>query len=255
MATRLEIHSGGRGAPSIAPLRDGSATNRILFVSGDAQLRALLSQLLAAHRYDVVTVSPAAAPFACRRAGGWDAAIIDAAAGHGASRWLRTLGGTARVPTIAIAAARSGATPEPLWSRVDAVLHEPFDARKLLLIIRGLFAGRRRAPASADQALTTGPITLQSQLNSATVAAREISLTDTETRILRELMLAAGTPVSRDRLTRCALRRGRSPEDRCLDTHVKRLRRKLGNDRHDRTPIRTVRGVGYLLLQEWEPAS
>ncbi len=87
----------------------------------------------------------------------------------------------------------------------------------------------------------------------ANVAAREIELTDVETRILHELLINASTPVTRERLTRRGLLRDWSPVDRCLDAHINRLRRKLGRDRHGRTPIRTVRGVGYLLLEEWEP--
>ncbi|HET7924058.1 MAG TPA: winged helix-turn-helix domain-containing protein, partial [Rhodanobacteraceae bacterium] len=128
------------------------------------------------------------------------------------------------------------------------------DARKLLLVIRGLFADRREAVGRAEQALTTGPVTLDSLLNTATVEAREVSLTGAETRVLRALMLAPSTPVSRDKLTRCGLGRGSSPDDRCLDTHIKRLRRKIGNDRHGRTPIRTVRNIGYLLVEQWQPA-
>ena len=231
------------------------SSSRILLVSDNVQIRTLLSRLLAAHRYDVVAVE-GCAPLTLEAGGDWDAAIIDAAAGHGAGRWLRTLDRTGHVPTLAIAPAKNGDAAEALWSRVDAVVHEPFDARKLLLIIRGLFADRRETAGGAEQAaLTTGPVTLHSLLNTATVEAREVALTGAETRVLRELMLAPSTPVSRDKLTRCGLRRDSSPDDRCLDTHIKRLRRKLGTDRHGRTPIRTVRSIGYLLLEQWQPAS
>ena len=226
------------------------SSNRILLVSDNVQLRTLLSQLLTAHRYDVAAVE-GCAPLTVEAVANCDAVIIDAAAAHG--RWLRNLDRT--VPTLAIAAARNGAGAESLWTRVDAVLHEPFDARKLLLVIRGLFADRREAAGRAEQALTTGPVTLDSLLNTATVEAREVALTGAETRVLRELMLAPSTPVSRDKLTRCGLGRGSSPDDRSLDTHIKRLRRKLGTDRHGRTPIRTVRSIGYLLLEQWQPAS
>jgi len=116
-----------------------------------------------------------------------------------------------------------------------------------------LLAVRHRDTAGADGPLTKGPLTLHPLLNEATVAARQALLTDVETRVLRELMLAENAPVSRDRLTRCALGRGWSPDDRSLDSHIKRLRRKLGLDRDGRTPIRTVRGVGYLLLEQWQP--
>lgn len=228
----------------------GPSSKRILLVSDDLQLRALLGQLLAAHRYDVSAVH-ACAPLTCEA--GCDAAIIDAAAPHGAARWLRNLERTGHVPTLAIAVGKNARAAETLWSRVDAVLHEPFDARKLLLVMRGLLAARRETVGRA--ALTTGPVTLHSLLNTATVEAREVALTGAETRVLRELMLAASTPVSRDKLTRCGLGRDSSPDDRCLDTHIKRLRRKLGTDRHGRTPIRTVRNIGYLLVAQWDPAS
>ena len=226
------------------------SSNRILLVSDNVQLRTLLSQLLTAHRYDVAAVE-GCAPLTVEAVANCDAVIIDAAAAHG--RWLRNLDRT--VPTLAIATAKNGNAAESLWTRVDAVLHEPFDARKLLLVIRGLFADRREAAGRAEQALTTGPVTLDSLLNTATVEAREVALTGAETRVLRELMLAPSTPVSRDKLTRCGLGRGSSPDDRSLDTHIKRLRRKLGTDRHGRTPIRTVRSIGYLLLEQWQPAS
>jgi two-component system response regulator CpxR len=226
---------------------------RILLASDNAQLRLLLSGLLSAHGYEVLATG--AAETCVRESGAeWDAAIVDAAAPGGAARWLHALGAPTRVPSIAIATTNNAEAARRLWNRVDAVLHEPFDARRLLLTVRGLFAGRR-GTARVDDSLTRGPVTLQPLLNAATVAARETSLTDAETRLLRELMLAIGTPVSRDRLTRCALGRGWSPDDRCVDTHIKRLRRKLGADRHGRTPIRTVRGVGYLLLERWQPAS
>jgi len=240
----------GRASVALMTHSPELSSNRILLVSDNVQLRTLLSQLLTAHRYDVVAVE-GCAPLTVEAVANCDAAIIDAAAARG--RWLRNLDRT--VPTLAIATAKNGNAAESLWTRVDAVLHEPFDARKLLLVIRGLFADRREAAGRAEQALTTGPVTLDSLLNTATVEAREVALTGAETRVLRELMLAPSTPVSRDKLTRCGVGRGSSPDDRRLDTHIKRLRRKLGTDRHGRTPIRTVRSIGYLLLEQWQPAS
>jgi DNA-binding response OmpR family regulator len=224
---------------------------RILLACDDTQLRSLLSELLATQHYDVVAVGTYATPWMRRPAADWDAAIIDSALPHGAARWVRALEGITRVPTIAIAA-KAGAGMGPVWNSVDAVLHEPFDARKLMLVMRGLLAGRTRA--RAEKTLTAGPMTLHSPLNTATVDAREIALTDAETRVLRELMLAASTPVPRDRLMRTGIGRDSSPADRSLDTHIKRLRRKIGTDRHGKTPVRTVRGVGYLLIADWQPA-
>ena len=105
-----------------------------------------------------------------------------------------------------------------------------------------------------DAPVSVGPISLAPLLNAATVASREVELTDVETRILHELLLNATHPVTRERLTRRGLMRNWSPDDRTLDTHINRLRRKLGVDTRGRTPIRTITGVGYLLLADWKPA-
>lgn len=226
---------------------------RLLLVCDDAQLRTLLSQFLTAHGYSVVAESNA---MTRTRAAGCDAAILDAGKTQlEAARSLRELQKTPRLPTVALAAPRQGADSESFWQRVDVVLDKPLDPRKLLLVLRGLFAGRERAAAAEQQALTAGPLTLQSLLSSVAIGTREVALTGVETRILRELMVAAGTPVPRDRLAGCGSPRGWSPDDRTLDTHVKRLRRKLGTDCGGRTPIRTVRGVGYLLITDWQPSS
>jgi DNA-binding response OmpR family regulator len=120
--------------------------------------------------------------------------------------------------------------------------------------VRGMLHGKPADAAQRHESLVVGPITLHTLRNVATVANREIDLTGAETRILAELLARASSPVSRDRLTLRALGRQWSPFDRSLDTHVKRLRRKIGEDHAGRTPIRTIRGVGYLLLAEWRPA-
>jgi DNA-binding response OmpR family regulator len=228
-----------------------TAPTRLLVVSDDAQLRTLLGQFLGAHRYGVDAVGSTAQ--LAQPAAGWDAAIVDAGGTQlEALRALRSLERTARVPTIAVAGAKTGV--DSLWQRVDVVLDKPLEPRKLLLVLRGLLACQTRAAPPHQDALTAGPFTLQCLLNTLTVATREITLTGVETRILRELMLAATTPVARNRLAPpCNPARARPPDDRALDTHVKRLRRKLGTDEHGRTPIRTVRGVGYLLLTDWQP--
>jgi two-component system response regulator CpxR len=234
---------------------DAAMPLRLLLVSDDAQLRTLLSQFLSAHGYSVIAESNA---LPRGRAACCDAAIVDAGKTQleaaRSLRDLRELQRAARVPTVALAAPRRGADSESLWQRVDVVLDKPLDPRKLLLVLRGLFARGARAAAAEQQALTAGPLTLQSLLSSLAIGTREVALTGVETRILRELMLAAGTTVPRDRLARCGSPPGWSPDDRTLDTHVKRLRRKLGTDCGGRTPIRTVRGIGYLLLADWRPS-
>jgi DNA-binding response OmpR family regulator len=225
---------------------------RIVVVSDDGQLRSLVCSLLNAHGYgNVASVDTSSVPAVTRRLAEWDVAIVDTSGFPGGGlRALQQAKNVSRA-TIAIFADKNGAAaPRELVAGTDVVLGKPFDPRELLLVIRGILDGQGDA-APQDATLSAGPITLSPLLNHATVATREIELTGVEARILRELMSNVNRSVTRERLMeRASLR---SPDARGLDTHVSRLRRKIGVDRRGRTPIRTVRGTGYLLVERWEP--
>jgi DNA-binding response OmpR family regulator len=231
-----------------------SPAARIVLVSDDEQMRSLLCGLFAAHGYASVTgLDSNSALAAQQREARWDLAIVDVSAA--ASRVLPQLKATSRA-LVAICVPNNG-TAAQVVAGSDVALGKPFDPRELLLVVRGMLevevgvdtGGDAASPAAAT---TAGPITLTTLVNTARVGAREIELTDVETRILHELLANASNPVSRERLTRRALLRDWSPDDRALDTHINRLRRKIGPDHRGRTPLRTVRGVGYLLLAEWQ---
>lgn len=236
-------------------LLDNSLTARIMLVSDDAQLRSLLCGLLVAHGYDgVLGVDSQNALTAERLRATWDVAIVDASTSScGAMHALRQLKATNAAIVVIVPKKNGTATPHEIAGGGDVVLGKPFDPRELLLIIRGMLEGDVETEAPGDSPLSVGPISLAPLLNVATVASREIELTDVETRILHELLLNATHPVTRERLTRRALMRSWWPDDRTLDTHITRLRRKLGVDTKGRTPIRTITGIGYLLLADWTP--
>lgn len=226
-----------------------------MLVSDDEQLRSLLCGLLVAHGYGgVVGVESRGDLLAERSGAAWDVAVVDVSvSSDGARRALRQLR-TTDAAIVAIVAKKNGAAPQELAADGDVMLGKPFDPRELLLIIRGLLDDDRGTEAPSDATVSVGPISLAPLLNAAVVASREIELTDVETRILHELLLNATHPVTRERLTRRALMRDWSPYDRGLDTHINRLRAKLGNDERGRTPIRTITGVGYLVIADWTPA-
>lgn len=82
---------------------------------------------------------------------------------------------------------------------------------------------------------------------------QELDLTAAEFDVLKALISAAGSPVSRDTLSREALGRSTSPMDRSLDNHVSRLRRKMGAASDGRPRIVSIRGVGYLYRVSGQP--
>jgi two-component system response regulator CpxR len=216
----------------------------------------LLCGLLVAHGYDgICGVDSQTALTAERLRAEWDIAIVDVSVpSFGAMHALRALQATNAAIVVIVPKKNGGATPHDLAAGGDVVLGKPFDPRELLLIIRGMLEGNADAEEPSDAPVAVGPISLSPLLNAATVAAREIELTDVETRILHELLRNAAQPVTRERLTRRALLRNWSPDDRALDTHITPLCRKLGVDQRGRTPIRTITGIGYLLLADWKPA-
>lgn len=231
------------------------AAARIVLVSDDEQFRSLLYGLLIAHGYgDVVGVDTRSALAPKRPLPDWDVAIVDTSVSYDDTiRVLRRLKSTSAA-TVAIFATRNGAAaPRELTAGSDVLLGKPFDPRELLFVIRGMLDGKGEATPEGDATVSAGPIRLSTLLNQASIASRDVELTGVETRILYELMTNASRPVARERLTRRALLRERSPDTRGLDTHIKRLRRKIGVDQLGRTPIRTVRGVGYLLVENWKP--
>lgn len=87
-------------------------------------------------------------------------------------------------------------------------------------------------------------ITLEPAARRLSVEGQPLDLTSLEFDILACLVRAAGTIVDRDRLMTEVFARQLNPEDRSLDVHISRLRRKLGP--HS-SLIVTVRGVGHMV--------
>jgi two-component system response regulator CpxR len=229
-----------------------------VLVSDDEQLRSLLCGLLAAHGYSGVSSSDSAGALMGERSrAAWDVAIVDLSVpSAGALRVLARLK-TTSAATVVIGANKNGMAAHELQAQGAVLVAKPFDPRELLLIIRGMLDDgggfETRSGSEFSAGVSAGPVTLTPLLNAALVASREIELTGVETRILHELLIHAAQPVTRERLTRRGLLRDWSPGDRALDTHINRLRRKVGNDERGRTPIRTITGVGYLLVADWTP--
>lgn len=239
----------------VGTARPASDVERILFISDDDQFRSLLCGLLAAHGYpNVIGVGSQTPLVSSNGPANVDIAIVDTSVSHAeAVRVLRKLKNNGDTSIVVIVANGHNSASGELATNGDVLLAKPFDPRELVFVVRGMLHGRARGASPSRASLSAGPVTLHALLNTATVAAREIDLTGAETRVLEELMTNAGNPVTRDHLTRRALGRAWSPFDRCLDTHINRLRRKIGEDLGGRTPIRTIRSVGYLMLADWEP--
>jgi len=127
----------------------------------------------------------------------------------------------------------------------DDYIPKPFSPREVVLRIRAVL--RRRAGGADDAAaerLRAGAIVLDPEAHRVEVRGKEISLTATEFRLLERLLERQGRVQTRSRLLADVWGYAEEVDSRTVDTHVRRLRRKLGSE-SDR--IETVIGVGYRL--------
>ncbi len=130
----------------------------------------------------------------------------------------------------------------------DDYIVKPFSPRELVLRV-GAVLRRAQAPQAADpsQRLVLGKLTIDTARHRVAVEEEDIPLTALEFKLLLDLASRRGRVQSRDSLLDRVW--GYSPgiETRTVDTHVKRLREKLGAASDY---IETVRGVGYRIRED-----
>ena len=165
---------------------------------------------------------------------------------------LRQLRQRSRVPVLMLTA-KAGrldrATGFDLGA--DDFLAKPFYPEELLARVRAIL--RRSLPASTGSAnvLQAGEVMLLPGTRSAFYRGQPLDLTAMECEILEQLLRSSGQVVSRDQLSLQLYQRPTSAFDRSIDTHVSRIRRKMGAGRH---LILSVRGTGYQLCQPADEA-
>jgi len=123
----------------------------------------------------------------------------------------------------------------------DDYMVKPFNVRELLLRIRGLLR-RQHAVANSGQPLSRHGVYLDPGAHKVSYNEQPIDLTATEFRLLEDLLRHAGLVRSREELLSHVWGYEFEGYARTVDTHVKRLRGKLGDAA---SMIETVRGVGY----------
>jgi two-component system, OmpR family, phosphate regulon response regulator PhoB len=126
----------------------------------------------------------------------------------------------------------------------DDYVTKPFSVRELVLRLKAVLR-RASAPPPEKPPEGVGPITVDVEAHRAFVDGAEVTLTPLEFRLLTTLMARAGRVQSREQLLTDVWEMSSELETRTVDTHVKRLREKLGSARD---LLETVRGVGYRLI-------
>jgi two-component system, OmpR family, phosphate regulon response regulator PhoB len=123
----------------------------------------------------------------------------------------------------------------------DDYVTKPFSVRELVLRLKAVLR-RFGAPDHEAGTLVLGLLRLDTDAHRCFVEDEEIPLTVLEFRLIEHLMVRKGRVQSRERLLMDVWGISSRLETRTIDTHVMRLREKLGKAR---ACLETVRGVGY----------
>jgi two-component system phosphate regulon response regulator PhoB len=130
----------------------------------------------------------------------------------------------------------------------DDYVVKPFSVRELVLRVKAVL--RRAGQQGSEKPITeVGGIRIDVDQHRAWVRGELLDLTPLEFRLLSTLVTRAGRVQSRERLLSDVWEMSSELETRTVDTHVKRLREKLGSGRD---LLETVRGIGYRLVDPTE---
>jgi DNA-binding response OmpR family regulator len=128
----------------------------------------------------------------------------------------------------------------------DDYLTKPFSLRELAARVNAILRRRERIEAAASEApIKRAGLVVDPKRRRVEVDGEDVQLTPLEFEILRVLAAEPGAVLSRDELMDRIWGYRDVAGGRVVDSHVARLRRKLGEDGNDPRFIRTVHGVGY----------
>jgi two-component system phosphate regulon response regulator PhoB len=161
--------------------------------------------------------------------------------GEDVCRQLRAREVTAWIPVIMLTAkARPEDRVAGLELGADDYLTKPFSPRELVLRLRLLIQKSRTS--NPGEQLQVGPFALDRATFEVRLGGRKLDLTALEFRLLAALMEKRGQVLTRETLLHDVWGYRNMSSSRTVDTHVRRLREKLGTAGE---VIETVRGVGY----------
>ena len=127
----------------------------------------------------------------------------------------------------------------------DDYVVKPFSTRELTLRVKGVLK-RLKTSKEELKTLSLGELTLEVDAHKVTMSGKHVELTLTEFKLLEELLLNRGRVRSREILLNNVWGYNFEGYERTVDTHIQRLRRKLGTLGK---MIETVRGIGYMIKE------
>jgi two-component system, OmpR family, phosphate regulon response regulator PhoB len=217
---------------------------RVLIVDDDPDIQRLVSYNLTQAGFQVTTAATGRTAIEAVQKQSPDLIILDVMLpdidGLEVCRTLRQRDHSRRIPIIMLTA-RTEEIDRVVGFELgaDDYVMKPFSPRELVLRVKSIF---RRIGADPSEVLRVGKIQLFPERRQVLAANKSVTLTAKEFDLLEELMRARGKVLTRELLMDKVWGYHGEATSRTLDTHVRRLREKLGDEGMH---VETVRGVGY----------
>lgn len=226
---------------------------KLLLVEDDHELCQLLEQLLVMESYEVTTTHDGESGLAMALQGQHQLMLLDVMLPQlNGFDVLKQLRQTSQLPVLMLTAKGDEIDRViGLEFGADDYLAKPFNDRELLARIKAILR-RTQRPTTIEKPhnLTLGDIHLNHGRQEAKCDEQLLDLTGTEFLLLVELMESVGELLNKNDLSLKVLGKRLQAFDRSLDMHMSNLRKKLPTRNDGRPRIKTVRGHGYVWLED-----
>jgi two-component system phosphate regulon response regulator PhoB len=220
---------------------------RLLVVEDENDIAELLRHVLSREGFQVGVAHDGLTALEAARRETPDLVVLDwmlpELSGIDVLKELRNQPATRAIPVILVTARREEIDRVlGLELGADDYVTKPFSARELVLRVRGLLKRGERRDEPVGPPVRLGPIEIVHEDHRVMIEGKPLTLTVTEFRLLEDLVRAKGRVRTRETLLSEVWGYDSEVLSRTVDTHVRRLRTKLGAAADW---LVTVRGVGY----------
>ena len=229
--------------------------NRILLVDDDLELTQLLTEILTLEGFQVTVAEDGEEGLQRLAEQSFDLVLLDVMMPRlNGFAMLTKLRKTHDTPVLMLTArGDSQDRVNGLEAGADDYLAKPFDDRELLARVRAILRRTQSAPpqrGNSSDEVHFMDIVLQPGLQQARCGEQLLELTATEFGLLECLLRNPGQIVSKSHLSEQVLGKKLEPFDRAIDMHLSNLRKKLPERADGQPRFKTVRGRGYLWLEQ-----
>lgn len=222
--------------------------SKILVVDDESRMRKLVRDFLVKNNYEVVEAADGEEALDLFfEKSDMDLIILDVMMpkmdGWQVCREIRAY---SKVPIIMLTA-KSDERDELLGFElgVDEYISKPFSPKILVARVEAIL--RRTGQAAVETIVEAGGIRLDKQAHSVTVEGKQIDLSYKEFELLAYFMENKGIALSREKILNSVWNYDYFGDARTIDTHVKKLRNKMGDKGE---LIKTIWGMGYKFEEE-----